>query len=50
MDPEDPQVVDMLCLVCRAHWRAFCHSGQVDKRIERFALVHRDCWYHAVPD
>jgi hypothetical protein len=49
MDPEDPQVVDILCLVCRAHWRAYCYSGRVDKRIEKFALFHRECWYRAVP-
>ena len=49
MDPEDPQVVDMLCLVCRAFWRGYCYSGRVDRRIEAFAILHRGCWYHAVP-
>jgi hypothetical protein len=49
MDPEDPQVIDMVCLVCRTHWRAFCWSGRVDKRVERFAILHRECWYRTVP-
>lgn len=49
MDPEDPQVIDIVCLVCQAHWRAFCYSGRWDRRIERFALIHKDCWYRAVP-
>lgn len=48
-DEEDPLTIDMRCLVCGAFWRAQCYSGRWDRRIEKFALVHKPCWFGPVP-
>lgn len=48
-EDEDFQRVDMICLCCQAFWRVFCYSGRVDKRIEKFAILHKECWAKPLP-
>jgi hypothetical protein len=49
MDDDEPQRIDIVCLCCGSFWRAYCHSGRVDKRIELFALLHKECWVKPLP-
>ena len=40
MDAGDAQVIELSCSECEGTWRSYCYSGRINRRIERFALVH----------
>ncbi len=47
----EPQVIDMVCTICKATWKTTCESGAVRAHIQKFGLAHahRDALRDRIP-